>query len=96
MVSFGQEMSQPNYQRIPVTRKINWSGAELREGYQVVDGYECWYDNNQKVHRYIFVIKDGVEGIVLYSDDVNPAEYYHTRSTQNEILPDGFQAIINQ
>lgn len=96
MLSFGQEMGQPNYQRISITKKINWAGAELRENYQVVDGYEYWYDNGQKVHRYIFVIKDGVEGLVLYSDEINSSGYYNTIRTQNDALPGAFQDIVNR
>lgn len=94
MVEFGQAMGQPNYQRIPITRKIIWSGVELDSSYQIVDGYEYWYNNGQSVHRYIFVIKPNGEPVVLYSEDTGASDYYITRVTQNDVLPSAFYDIV--
>ena len=94
MVKFGNEMNQPNYQRIAITKPLIWLGRELSDDFKIVDGYEYWYDNNQKVHRYIFTINDTGEPIVLYSSDVGNPEKYTVKLTQNEMLPVAFQDIF--
>lgn len=94
MVEFGYMMEQPGYQRIAVNKPINWSGYQLDGTYSVVDGYEYWYNNNQSVHRYLYVIKPDNSTMVLYSQDVGNTAYYNTYPTQNADLPGAFHSII--
>ncbi|HFI0237113.1 TPA: DUF805 domain-containing protein [Streptococcus suis] len=93
MVQFGKEMNQPNYQRIAVTKPVVWSGRELDENFKILDGYEYWYDNYSKVHRYIFVVNVTGEPVVLYSKDTGDPEFYRVGLTQNEMLPGAFREI---
>ncbi|HFI0452867.1 TPA: DUF805 domain-containing protein [Streptococcus suis] len=93
MVQFGNEMKQPNYQRIAVTKPVIWSGRELDENFKILDGYEYWYDNYSKVHRYIFVVNVTGEPVVLYSKDTGDPEFYRVGLTQNEMLPGAFREI---
>ncbi|HEL1612894.1 TPA: DUF805 domain-containing protein [Streptococcus suis] len=93
MVQFGHEMNQPNYQRIAITKPLVWSGRELDENFKILDGYEYWYDNYTKVHRYIFVVNVTGEPVVLYSKDTGDPEFYIVGLTQNEMLPTAFREI---
>ncbi|HHT7733788.1 TPA: DUF805 domain-containing protein [Streptococcus suis] len=93
MIQFGNEMNQPNYQRISITKPVVWSGRELDENFKILDGYEYWYDNYTKVHRYIFVVNATGEPVVLYSKDTGDPEFYIVSQTQNEMLPIAFREI---
>lgn len=93
MIQFGNEMNQPNYQRISITKPVVWSGRELDENFKILDGYEYWYDNYSKVHRYIFVVNITGEPVVLYSKDTGDPEFYIVSLTQNEMLPIAFREI---
>lgn len=93
MIQFGNEMNQPNYQRISITKPVVWSGRELDENFKILDGYEYWYDNYTKVHRYIFVVNVTGEPVVLYSKDTGDPELYIVSLTQNEMLPIAFREI---
>lgn len=93
MIQFGNEMNQPNYQRIAITKPVVWSGRELDENFKILDGYEYWYDNYTKVHRYIFVVNITGEPVVLYSKDTGDPEFYIVSLTQNEMLPIAFREI---
>lgn len=94
MVTFGQEMNQPNYVQIPTSANIYWlSGEKLDTTYTIVDAYEYWFADGTKVHRYFFAIKPDGSTSVLYSQDTN-GERYHVKETANAELPSAFASIV--
>ena len=94
MVTFGQEMNQPNYVQIPTSTNIYWlSGEKVDATYNIVDAYEYWFADGTKVHRYFFAIKSDGSTSVLYSQDTN-GDRYHVKETANAELPAAFASIV--
>ena len=108
MVTWGNQMGQPNYQKGIVAGNIGadmlyWTdGSKLdaefsKTGsgtakYRIVETYSNW-DKYPTVHNYFFAITDTGEGIVFHSPTTNGDKMY-LNPTENVDLRNNFASLV--